>query len=172
MALERRLPLLEVRNHDYGAHALNQPAAGLMGELDRQKWERSWRAMDKLNATLRRETAMQFAKEAQRICGDRREVYFSYADLSARAGDWQRAYQNARMACELAPWHLTVWELTGWIQTELEQLSPPERQNVKSKSSTPEEKRLGCRTTRTRRLWNSVRALYELLVANVPSPCF
>jgi tetratricopeptide (TPR) repeat protein len=65
------------------------------------------------------ERAMSFAKQAHSIYGDRWEVYFRYADLMARAGDWQLAYQNLKTACELAPWHPPVWRLRRWIETEL-----------------------------------------------------
>jgi tetratricopeptide (TPR) repeat protein len=65
------------------------------------------------------ERAMTFAKQAHSIYGDRWEIFFSYAFLMGRAGDWQSAYLNSKTACELAPWHPPVWNLRKWIEDNL-----------------------------------------------------
>jgi tetratricopeptide (TPR) repeat protein len=65
------------------------------------------------------ERAMTFAKQAHSIYGDRWEIFFSYAFLMGRAGDWQSAYLNSKTACELAPWHAPVWNLRKWIEENL-----------------------------------------------------
>jgi tetratricopeptide (TPR) repeat protein len=65
------------------------------------------------------EDAMSIAQKARDLYGDTWQVFFSYAWLQGRTGQWESAHFSSKKVCELAPWHPPVWRQMAWIEEHL-----------------------------------------------------